>query len=216
LNERQREQRQTYSHLGHDVVGFEDDLNKLVEFLLKEEEGNRVNVASICGMGGLGKTTLAKMVYNHDKVKQHFDCRAWVFISQQCQRRNVWEGILFSLLSPSKEQRDEIRKLRDDEIVEKLLQVQKEKKCLVILDDIWNTEHWDILCKAFPVKDTGSKILLTTRNRDVALHADPRGFLHDLQFLNDEKSWELLEKIAISWREGTINIYFTLLIFLFW
>uniref|UniRef100_A0A2N9GBA5 NB-ARC domain-containing protein n=1 Tax=Fagus sylvatica TaxID=28930 RepID=A0A2N9GBA5_FAGSY len=147
---------------------------------------------------------LAKMVYNDDKVKQHFECRAWVFISQQCQRRNVWEGILFSLLSPSKEQRDEIGKLRDDEIVEKLLQVQRERKCLVIVDDIWNTEHWDILCKAFPVKDTGSKILLTTRNRDVALHADPRGFLHNLQLLNDQKSWELLEKIAISWREDSI------------
>ncbi|GMY05641.1 putative disease resistance protein At1g50180 [Fagus crenata] len=187
-NERQREQRQTYSHLEHDV------------------EGNRV--ASICGMGGLGKTTLAKMVYNHHDVKQHFNCRAWVFISQQCQRRNVWEGILFSLLSPPENEKDEIRKkmkqLRDEEIVDQLLQVLKEKKCLVILDDIWNTEHWDVLCKAFPVKDTGSKILLTTRNRDVALHADPRGFLHNLQILDDQKSWELLEKIAISWREDSI------------
>ncbi|GMY05693.1 putative disease resistance protein At1g50180 [Fagus crenata] len=204
LNERQQEQRQTFSHLGHDVVGFEDDLNKLVEFLLKEEEGDRVNVASIWGMGGLGKTTLAKMVYNHDKVKQHFNCRAWVFISQQCQRRNVWEGILFSLLSPSEMERDKIRKKTDEEIVEKLLQVQRERKCLVIVDDIWSTEHWDILCKAFPVKDTGSKILLTTRHRDVALRADPRGFLHNLQILNDEKSWELLEKIAISWREDLL------------
>uniref|UniRef100_A0A2N9GYV2 Uncharacterized protein n=1 Tax=Fagus sylvatica TaxID=28930 RepID=A0A2N9GYV2_FAGSY len=106
---------------------------------------------------------------------------------------------------PQERQRDEIGKLRDDEIVEKLLQVQQaRRKCLVIVDDIWNTEHWDILCKAFPVKDTGSKILLTTRNRDVALHADPRGFLHNLQFLNDQKSWELLEKIAISWREDSI------------
>uniref|UniRef100_A0A2N9FMZ5 AAA+ ATPase domain-containing protein n=1 Tax=Fagus sylvatica TaxID=28930 RepID=A0A2N9FMZ5_FAGSY len=193
LNERQREQRQTYSHLEHDVVGLGDDLNKLMAFLLKKEEGNRV--ASICGMGGLGKTTLAKMVYNHDKVKQHFDCRAWVFISQQCQRRNVWEGILFSLLSPSEKERDGIRKKRDEEIVDQLFQVLKEKKCLVILDDIWNAEHWDILCKAFPVKDTtGSKILLTTRNRDVALHADPRGFLHNLQFLNDQKSWEFLRR----------------------
>ncbi|GMY05536.1 putative disease resistance protein At1g50180 [Fagus crenata] len=202
LNERQREQRQTYSHLEHDVVGFDDDVNKLLDFLLKEEEGNRV--ASICGMGGLGKTTLAKMVYNHHEVKQHFNCRAWVFISQQCQRRNVWEGILFSLLSPSEKERKKIRDKKDEEIVDQLLQVLKEKKYLVILDDIWNTEHWDILCKAFPVKDTGSKILLTTRNRDVALHADPRGFLHNLQILNDQKSWELLEKIAISWREDSI------------
>ena len=83
LNERQREQRETYSYLEDDVVGFDNDVKKLVEFMLKEEEGNRI--ASICGMGGLGKTTLAKMVYNHHIVKRHFDCRAWVYVSQQCQ-----------------------------------------------------------------------------------------------------------------------------------
>lgn len=198
-NEREQERRQTFSHLEHDVVGFDDDLNNLVEFLLKEGEGNRV--ASIWGMGGLGKTTLAKMVYNHNKVKQHFDSCVWVFISQQCQSRNIWEVILFRLLSPSAEERDEIRKLLNDEIIEKLHQVQREKRCLVILDDIWTTNDWKKICEAFPVKNTGSKILLTSRNRDVALQADPRGLHLELKSLNEEKSWELFEKIAISWRE---------------
>ena len=57
------------------------------------------------------------------------------------------------------------------------------------------------------MKDTRSKILLTSRNTDVALKADPRerGILK-LKCLSSEKSWELLEKMAISWRSGTSNI----------
>ena len=76
---------------------------------------------------------------------------------------------------------------------------------LAILDDIWTIEAWNSLCEAFPKKNTGSKILLTSRNKDVSLHADPRGFLHELQHLNDKWSLELLEKI-ISHRKGTSNI----------
>ncbi|XP_075659894.1 putative disease resistance protein At1g50180 [Castanea sativa] len=200
-NEREREQRQTFSHLErHSIVGFDDDVNELVEFLLKEGEGN-IRVASICGMGGLGKTTLAKMVYNHHEVKQHYDCFAWVYISQQCQRRLVWEGILFSLLSLSKEQRNGIRQLTDAELADKLVQVQKEQKCLVVLDDIWNVEDWNNLCGGFPGNDSKSQILLTSRNKQVPLHIDPESLLYELQCLNDEKSWELFEKIA--WREDS-------------
>ena len=148
----QREHRQTFSHLEDDPVGIDDNLNELVDFLLKEEEG--IRVASICGTGRLGKTTLAKMVYNHQKVKQHFGRRAWVYISQQCQRRQVWEDILFGL---SQMERGEIRKLNEADIVDKLFHVQKERKCLVVLDDIWNDESWNNLRQAFPLKDTKSK-----------------------------------------------------------
>ena len=90
-------------------------------------------------------------------------------------------------------------------LVEELLKVQQNQKCLVVLDDIWKIEDWNILCEVFPMKDTKSKILLTSRISDVALHADPRG-VHKLECLNPEASWELLEKLAISWRSGTSNI----------
>ena len=218
LNEMQREQRQTFSHPEHDVVGFNDGLNKLVNFLLKEEGGKRV--ASICGMGGLGKTTLAKMVYNDPKVKQYFNCCSWVYISQQCQRRPVLEEILTNLLSQSqkdeirksdevdiiKKLKDGIRKLDEVDIINKLYQVQFDQKCLVVLDDIWNEEVWNKLCEAFPKEATNSKILLTSRNQQVCQHVDPGGFHYQLQHLNDVESLELLEKIAISGREGTCNI----------
>ena len=195
FNERKREERQTFSHLDQDVVGFDDDLNKLVKFLRKEGEDNRV--ASICGMGGLGKTTLAKMVYNHKKIREHFDYCTWSYISQQCQRRSVWEEILINV-----EKMDENQKWTDAKIVEKLREVLCEKKVLVILDDIWHIETWNFLRDAFPVKNTRSKILLTSRNKEVSLHVDAGGFLHELPCLNKERSWELLQKIAIPRRKG--------------
>ena len=193
-NEREQGQRQAFSHLErHSVVGFDDDVNELVEFLLKEGEGN-TRVASICGMGGLGNTTLAKMVYNYHVVKQHYDCFAWVYISQQCQRRIVWEGILSSLQCLSKEKRDGIRQLTDAELADKLVQVQKEQKCLVVLDDIWNVEDWNNLRGGFPGNDSNSKILLTSRNKQVPLHIDPGSLLYELQCLDDEKSWNCLRR----------------------
>ncbi|XP_075658668.1 putative disease resistance protein At1g50180 [Castanea sativa] len=196
-NEAKQKERQTFSHLEHDVVGFDNDLNNLVDFLLKKERDNRV--AWICGMGGLGKTTLAKMVYNHHQVKQYFNHRAWVYISQQCQKRLIWEEILVSLLSPlSQMERDKIQKLTDEEVCNKLCKVQREKKCLVILDGIWNINAWNSLRGAFLEEDTSSKILLTSRNKEVSLHVDRESFLYELQHLNDARSLDLLEKMAVS------------------
>ena len=94
----------------------------------------------------------------------------------------------------------------DQELANKLCQVQREKKCLVVLDDIWTIQAWRELCDAFPTQDTESKIMLTSRNRDVALLVAPQGFLHEPKCLDEGRSWELLKKVAISWREGISSI----------
>jgi hypothetical protein len=68
----------------------------------------------------------------------------------------------------------------------------------VILDDIWSTEAWDLLSPTFPSGQVSSKILVTTRNREVAMHIDPGGFLHEPECLNEDQIWELLQKKAFS------------------
>ncbi|KAH1238463.1 putative disease resistance protein [Glycine max] len=109
----------------------------------------------------------------------------------QCKKRDVWEGILLKLISPTKEERDGITKMKDDELARKLFKVQQDKKCLIILDDIWSNEAWDILSPAFPSQNTRCKIVFTSHNKDISLHVDPEGLLHE-----PKDSWALFKKKA--------------------
>ncbi|KAL6193433.1 hypothetical protein ACLB2K_034517 [Fragaria x ananassa] len=204
--ERQQRLRRTYSHIvERDVVGLEHSVKELAMHLVRSGDSHRV--VSIWGMGGLGKTTLAKQVYHDNEVRQHFDCFAWVCISQRCQVRDVWEEILVKV---SAMHRTEISQMNNGEIAKKLHLAQRESRCLVVLDDIWSVETWESLKAAFPLcEKTKSRILLTTRNEEVALHSDRNGFLFQPRPLNDHESWQLLEKIAIFGRDEIDSTTFT-------
>ncbi|CAL5378287.1 unnamed protein product [Camellia sinensis] len=100
-------------------------------------------------------------------------------------------------------EREAIGRLNPDELLKKLHLVQSEKKCLVILDDIWQVADWDSLSPGFPnTTEVGSKILLTTRNENVAKHVDQQCVLYKLRHLIEKESWELFEKKIFLRRNG--------------
>ncbi|XP_002528440.2 putative disease resistance protein At1g50180 [Ricinus communis] len=185
--------RRSYLRVEEELVSLKSCRKDVMDRLMIEEE--RFRVVSIVGFGGLGKTTLAKKVYNQNDVSEQFDCKAWVFVSQKCATKDVLRSILIQVM---RGKRDIHGRLKDEEMVEILYQFLREKRYLVVLDNIYRKEVWDSLKYVFPNGKKGSKVLLTTRNREVAMHADPWSSPIEPRLLTNEESWKLFCRKAFA------------------
>ncbi|KAF8019964.1 hypothetical protein BT93_G0601 [Corymbia citriodora subsp. variegata] len=180
--------KRTYAHLEEDFVGREDSIKELVQELLKEH----YRVISIWGIDGLGKTSLARKVLAQDEVKKHFNGFALVCISQEYHVKDILVEILVNLIP---NQRERVMKMMDRELFETLHQIQQERRCIVVLDNIWTKQAWDNLQALFLPKNTRSKLLITTSNEDVAKYINPQGLFHPLRRLSDQESWDMLKRM---------------------
>lgn len=187
-----------------DVVGLDEDINKFVVHLTKENNPHRI--FAIYGIEGAGKTTMAAKVYKDRNVRRCFDCFSWVsHASQQvvAVKDQVWKTILMELDYATAGRREKIAKMSSDEVVQELHRVIVERKCLLVLDDVLNDETWDYLRLMLATEKTDSIILLTTCQKDVALQTERDGLLHHLCGLDDCNSWKLLKKKALFGRDVT-------------
>ncbi|KAA8518084.1 hypothetical protein F0562_015558 [Nyssa sinensis] len=186
-------ERETYSYVRQsEVAGRDNDTENIVKELLGDSSNFELSVIAIVGIGGLGKTTLAKCVYDDKRVKAQFDLKEWVYVSSNFNLRKIIENII--------ENQNPDLPLERLQIL--LRQKLEGKKFLFVLDDVWitNPNEWIDLRDLLMVGAKGSKILTTTRSESVSRIVGC-SVPYKLQGLSDDDSTSLFMKCAFEERK---------------
>lgn len=170
------------------MVGFQEEAMMIKEQLTGGPK--QLEVISIVGMAGLGKTTLATNLYKDGLIEYHFHIRAWISVSQVYSKRDL----LISLVSSVVPQISGIDQMSNEKLSEKLYKGLKGRRYLIVVDDVWESRAWDDLNYHFPNDSNGSRIMLTSRHAEVALHAKRSYPYLSLRFLVEDESWDLFRK----------------------
>ncbi|XP_028765322.1 putative disease resistance protein RGA3 [Neltuma alba] len=181
--------------LQEDMVGREVNKKDIIDLLLNDDNSHQnVSLVAIVGIGGLGKTALAQLVYNGADVERSFHKRMWVCVSQGSDVKVLVKLMLESLLK--KEQKDN----QGLELLQNKLKSHLDgQNFLLVLDDIWDDfpREWEELKKILMCGVKGSKILLTTRDQAVVNRMGIKTPYH-LEGLNNDQSWTLLKRLAFD------------------
>nr|ALO70044.1 NBS-LRR-like resistance protein [Oryza sativa] len=182
------------------LVGIDGPTEELIQ-LLTDAGQQKLMVVSIVGFGGLGKTTLAKQVY--DKIGQQFDCKAFVSVSQRPDIARLLSTIQSKLNIQESSQAHEVQ-----DIIDGIRYYLGNKRYLIVVDDLWKREAWDIISCAFPENANGSRVIVTTRVEDVACWAcSNHQYIHRMKPLNSEDSKRLFFKRVIRSKDGCPSQY---------
>ncbi|CAI9099025.1 OLC1v1035779C1 [Oldenlandia corymbosa var. corymbosa] len=159
-------------------VGLDDEAETIMNRLPRGTKN--LDVVSIVGMARLGKTSMAKKVYQSPSILYHFNTHS----------------LLESLKGLGN---DFAVEMSENDLANALRKCLKGKKYLIVLDDVWDIEAWRNLENSFPNDYNGSRILLTSRHENIAMQFQPHSEpAHQLRHLNDVENWDLFEKKLCS------------------
>ncbi|KAL6606156.1 hypothetical protein ACP70R_041809 [Stipagrostis hirtigluma subsp. patula] len=189
------------------LVGIDEPRDALVRWLMEDDA--RLRVLAIVGFGGLGKTTLARMVCESPAVKgSDFQCCPLFIVSQTLNFRTLFQYMIQELIErPHKamaiaegkcchfteENLSGIEGWEVAVLAEKLRRYLQDKRYIIILDDIWTISAWESIRCALSDNKMGSRVIVTTRNEDVAkiCCSRPQDWVYKIQRLSDATSREL-------------------------
>ncbi|XP_066338457.1 disease resistance protein RGA5-like [Miscanthus floridulus] len=167
------------------LIGVQEPRDKVISLLTAEEQ-MEMKIVSIVGSGGLGKTTLAKAVYENLTVDVHF--KAFVPVGQNPDLKKVLRDILIGLGKQRYTMEFNLTLLDEKQLIDELREFLKNKRYFIVIDDVWDVSSWNIIRYALYDNSLGSKIVITTRKHDVAMKV---GCSYNMKPLPYESSKEL-------------------------
>ncbi|XP_073129353.1 disease resistance protein RPM1-like [Henckelia pumila] len=173
-----------------ELVGIDDRRNEVVSRVL--EGGLRLQVVSVVGMGGSGKTTLVKKVFDDGFVKKHFHNHAWITVSESFKMEELLKDVIQQLYGqvklPVPLELGTMNSSRLKAIVKDFL---RQKKFLLVFDDVWSAEAWEGIKHVLPDENQGSRVIITTRARDTVENDD---CVYEMDPLSEKDSWILFSQ----------------------
>ncbi|TVU41036.1 hypothetical protein EJB05_14526, partial [Eragrostis curvula] len=158
-------------HMTSEIVGIDESRDELIKMLTLEDDNasnKKMKIVSIVGSGGLGKTTLAKVVYEKLTQNMNIQCKAFVSVGQKPDLKKVLRDILLALHKEYYMNKTNFMILDEGQLIEEIQDFLKKKRYFIVIDDIWEVSSWDAIRIALQDKNFGCKIIITTRRTDVA------------------------------------------------
>ncbi|KAL8466186.1 hypothetical protein ACS0TY_035338 [Phlomoides rotata] len=184
-----------------EIHGRDRDGDILVSKLMGDgssQEESGIQVLSIVGVGGLGKTTLAQLAYNHSQVEKSFDLRIWICVSDRFDLASIAKGILESVGKGSLTNSDSL-----DVLFKHVGESITGRRFFLVLDDVWTEDYrkWEPLKNSLRCGGAGSKILVTSRSERVVKMMGTRDSeIFRPGLLSNEVCWLLLCRMALPGR----------------